>query len=424
MTRTEAPHQHLIDRLDIQNFEHRKLKNGTDLYFVGGIEEDLIRVELRFKAGRWYEPRHVVSRAVSNIMKKGTSTKNAKQIAVVVDFYGAQLEIEHGHDLTSIIIFCLGKYLDKILPVAEEIMTDASFAEDELEHFVKKQKQKLLISAQNTDFHANRKFNEVIFGKDHPYGYATFENDFNALNSSLLKDYHRKHYNPADATIFMAGNVNENAIALVEKHFGHYQKNGVIISSTDKNISTDFENKFFIAKEDSVQSSVRIGNISISKKHPDYPEFNVLNTAFGGYFGSRLMTNIREDKGYTYGIHSGVTHYKYGSFFVIQTETGNEVCAAAIAETYKEMDILKKEKMDADELMIIKNYMMGGLLRATDGPFNRINVIKNMVMSDLDTSYFDSLVSGIKNITADRLMELANTYLDQENMKEVVCGKK
>ena len=108
----------------------------------------------------------------------------------------------------------------------------------------------------------------------------------------------------------------------------------------------------------------------------------------------------------------------------IQTETGNEVCAAAIAETYKEMDILKKEKMDDDELMIIKNYMMGGLLRATDGPFNRINVIKNMVMSDLEISYFDSLVNGIKNITADRLMELANKYLDQENMKEVVCGKK
>ena len=141
--RTEAPALNKIDRLDINNFSQTKLSNGVAVYYVGGIEEDLIRIELRFRAGRWYEPQKVISRAVCNLMKKGTTTKTAKQIADIIDFYGAQLDIQHGYDYTSVIIFCLGKYLHEILPVVEEILTDASFMQDELDHFVQKQKQKL-----------------------------------------------------------------------------------------------------------------------------------------------------------------------------------------------------------------------------------------------------------------------------------------
>ncbi len=422
--RSTAPGLKKIDRLDINNFSRTQLDNGVNVYYVDGIEEDLIRVELRFKAGRWYEPQKIVSRAVCNLMKKGTSTKDAKQIADIIDFYGASLDIQHGFDYTSVIIFCLGKYLPEILPVVEEILTEASFKQDELDHFIKKQKQKLLISAQNTDFHANRKFNSVLFGEKHPYGYSTHENDFDNLNSDLLIDYHHIHYNPADAIIFISGNIKENTIQLVNSYFGKYSTYGRVISASSKLMDTETQNKFFIQKNDSVQSSVRIGAHSISKKDSDYPHFNILNTAFGGYFGSRLMTNIREDKGYTYGIHSGVAHFNNASYFSIETEVGNEVCEKAIIEIYKEMDKMKNVEMDLDELTIIQNYMMGGMLRATDGPFNRINVIKNLVMSDLDITYFDSLVEAIKNITQQRIMELANKYFVQENMKEVICGNK
>ncbi|MBC8045341.1 MAG: insulinase family protein, partial [Fimbriimonadaceae bacterium] len=175
-------------------------------------------------------------------------------------------------------------------------------------------------------------------------------------------------------------------------------------------------------RKDSVQSSVRIGCISISKHHPDFPELNVLNTIFGGYFGSRLMSNIRENKGYTYGIHSYITHLKHASYFAVDTEVGNEVCKNAIAEVYKEMNLLKSIQIDAEELNVVKNYMLGTLLRATDGPFNRINIIRNIVLSDLDFSYFDSLVHAIKTVTPERLKELANKYLVKEHMKEIICG--
>lgn len=424
MNRTEAPGLQQIDRLDIRNYTEHTLINGANLIIVGGVEQELIRVELIFHGGRWYEPKKVISRTVCSLMQKGTSTKSAKQIADSIDYFGAHVEIHPGQDFTSMSIFCLRKYLAEILPIAEEILLDATFPEEELNMFIARKKQKLRINAQNTDFHADRKFSAVLFGDAHPYGYSMTEETLDDLQRDDLVRYHRNHYNPGSAMIFVSGNVSDKDIAMIDACFGKYAVTDKHVSPTDKSIHTNAEHKFFIPKDDSVQSSVRIGTLSIGKTHPDFPDLNVLNTLFGGYFGSRLMTNIREDKGYTYGIYSSITHYRHASYFSIETEVGNEVCASALEEIYKEMDLLKKVAVAEDELSIVRNYMLGGLLRATDGPFNRINVIKNTMLSGLTLSYFDNLERAIRNISADRIMELAQQYFDYETMKEVVCGKR
>lgn len=424
INRIDAPELKNIERLEINNFNSFQLSNGVPVYYVEAPEEELVRVEMRFKAGRWYEPQQGISRATCNLMKKGTSKHNSKQLSDAVEFYGAHLETQHGQDFTSVEILTLDKYLHHILPVAEEILTDATFPEEELNLFIERQKQKLRINAQNTDFHANRKFSNVLFGENHPYGYALTEHDLDQLSKDTLLNYHRRSYVPGNAHLFMAGKITEHTFQLIEKYIGQYQPAEKSVSATDKSIHTATENKFFIEKNDSVQSSIRIGNITISKTHPDYPGLNVLNTLFGGYFGSRLMDNIREDKGYTYGIYSSIQHYDHSSYFSIETEVGNEVCEAALKEIYYEIDQIRSVLTDDEELTIVKNYMMGSLLRATDGPYNRINVIKNIVMSGLDTSYFANLVNAIKTITPEKIMELANKYLVAEHMKEIVCGKK
>ena len=170
INRNSAPELQLIDRLDINNYKKTSLSNGVDVYYVDSNQEELIRIELRFRAGRWYEPQQAVSRAVCNLMRKGTIQKSAKQIADIVEFYGAHLDVQSGQDYTSMMIFCLSKHLEKIMPVAEEILLEANFPEEELALFIQKQQQKLRINAQNTDFHANRKFSNVLFGSQHPYG--------------------------------------------------------------------------------------------------------------------------------------------------------------------------------------------------------------------------------------------------------------
>ncbi|MEZ5012872.1 MAG: pitrilysin family protein [Chitinophagales bacterium] len=424
MMRETAPALQQVTTIDLRNYTETQLANGVPVYYTTAQEEDLIRIEWRFHAGRWFEPKKLIARATSALMRKGTSTHSAKELADMVEFFGTQIQSSFGQDDTSVHITCLGKYLSRILPVVEEILTDAIYPEEELHLFVQRQQQRLRVSAQNTDFHANRAFQKALYGVEHPYGYAMEEPDLFAISRQELQDFHRTHYLPGTATIFIAGNVQNDTLALLEKHFGK-QKRTSIVSPFEQIVAKPAtDKKIFIDKADSVQSSVRIGGPIIPKTHPDFPGLNVLITAFGGYFGSRLMSNIREEKGYTYGIYSTVSHHTHASYFSIETEVGNEVCDAAIAEIYHEMRRMREEKMPEAELAKVKSYMMGSMLRATDGPFNRINVIRNMIQSGLTPAYYDDIVSAILNATPEHMQLLAQKYLNEKDMYEVVCGKK
>jgi predicted Zn-dependent peptidase len=146
----------------------------------------------------------------------------------------------------------------------------------------------------------------------------------------------------------------------------------------------------------------------------------VLNSLFGGFFGSRLMSNIREDKGYTYGIYSYLENHVQESAWVISTEAGRDVCEATVAEVYKEMEVLRNEPVDADDLLLVQNYMMGSILGDLDGPFQIINRWKNIVLNGVDSSYFQNQVATIKSVTAAELQELANKYLHPEKFYELV----
>jgi zinc protease len=146
----------------------------------------------------------------------------------------------------------------------------------------------------------------------------------------------------------------------------------------------------------------------------------VLNTLLGGFFGSRLMSNIREDKGYTYGIHSYLMNHMHESGWLISTEAGKDVCEATIAEVYKEMQILRDEPVDEEELLLVRNYMMGGLLGDLDGPFQIIGRWKNIILNNLTEQYFYDSINTIKSITTEELMALANKYLRPEEFYELV----
>ena len=157
-----------------------------------------------------------------------------------------------------------------------------------------------------------------------------------------------------------------------------------------------------------------------NRHHPDFVKAQVLNNVFGGFFGSRLMSNIREEKGYTYGIYSYLENHIQESAWVISTEAGRDVCEATITEVYKEMEELRNELVDDEELLLVRNYMMGSILGDLDGPFQIINRWKTIILNDLPTDYFYKQIHTIKTVTAAELQELANKYLQPGNFYELV----
>ena len=169
-----------------------------------------------------------------------------------------------------------------------------------------------------------------------------------------------------------------------------------------------------------VQGAIRIGRQFPNRHHPDFMQMMVLNTVFGGYFGSRLMGNIREEKGYTYGIHSYVQSHFQDTALIISTEAGKDVSEATVEEVYKEMEILREELIDEEELLLIRNYLIGTILGDMDGPFQTIGRWKNIILNNLDEQYFYDTIKMIKNISAEELQAVAIKYLQPEDFYELI----
>jgi predicted Zn-dependent peptidase len=425
LNRTIAPNFNTVEKIEMVRASEKKLSNGISVFSVNAGTQEVVKVEFLFAAGMYEQHYPLQATTTNTIMEEGTSKMNANQIAEAVDYYGAFLETSVAQDNASIVLYTLNKHLAATLPIVEQIIKDAIFPEHEIDIHLKNKKQKFLVNNQKVATIARKRFAELVFGEKHPYGIDVKEKDFETLTRQYLIDFYKKHYLSNNCKIILAGKINDSVYALLEKHFGGNDWDGNALERKP-HIETDIitEKTHLIFKEDALQSAIRIGKIMFNKTHPDFQALQVLNTVFGGYFGSRLMSNIREDKGYTYGIGSGLVSLKHSGYFFISTEVGVDVCAKAVDEIYYEMNRLREETVTDEELELVQNYMLGTFLRSVDGPFAMADRFKSIVEYGLGYDYFDKYIATVKNISASELRSLANKYFSKESMIELVVGKK
>ncbi len=423
LNRDNAPEISQIEKIEVQRAVATKIKNEIPVYSINAGTQDLVKIELIFPAGMWQQTAPLIGSAVSAMLQEGTSKRSAKTIAEAVDYYGAFLQTEMRQDVSIISVHSLNKHLPNVLKVVEEVITDSIFPQSEWDTYLRNKKQSFIVNNQKVGFVSRKKFSELLFGNTYPYGHNVIEKDFDNLKRESALDFYKKSYTANGAIIVASGNVTDATMKLIEKYFGGIKSN----SGTNKPTVVEPKSQIgshLIEKQDAVQSAIRIGKLLFKKSHPDYPAMQVVNTIFGGYFGSRLMANIREDKGYTYGIGSRLVSFSQGGYFIISTEVGVEVTSAAIKEIYFELHRLQTEKVSESELQLVKNYMLGTFLRRIDGPFALADTFKGIHFNALDYDYFDRYVEVIKNITPVEIMNLAVKYLQKEEMVELVVGKK
>jgi predicted Zn-dependent peptidase len=308
-----------------------------------------------------------------------------------------------------------------VLPVIEELITDAVFAEEEIAIYKQNQIQRLKVSLQKCDFVANRFIDEYLYGFNHPYGRYTSIEEFNALQREQIVDFYNRYYRNGKCIIFVAGKLQDNLFSQLNKTIGHLPLNKLDLAEKHHHVTSSKEKKRnIINDENGVQGAIRIARPFPNRRHPDFTKAQVLNNVFGGFFGSRLMSNIREDKGYTYGIHSYFQNHVQQSAWMVSTEAGRDVCEATIQEVYKEMKVLREELVDEEELLLVRNYMMGSILGDLDGPFQIIARWKNYILNGLTDAYFYNAINTIKTVTAEELKQLAEKYLNPEAFYELV----
>lgn len=416
-----------IDIIHAQNFS---LPNGIPVYYINAGTQDVIKIEVIFRAGSREQDTPLVAGSTNSMLEEGTKKHTSEEIASLLDYYGSFLETSVQQDYASVTIYTLGKHIDKALPILEEIIKEPSFPKNELDIYLHNNKQRFLVDEQKERVVAARNFPALLFGDAHPYGHKTRLEEFDGVKRDYLEAFHKKYYTYGNCAIIASGRVNDILLNKIGDYFGKGPATPNTSNSTgdaDRFILHSASQKInFIPsnKNDSVQSAIRMGRLLFLKNHADAIPFQILNTILGGYFGSRLMSNIREDKGYTYGISSSVVFLQHAGYFNIGSEVGRDVCEAALVEIYKELERLCNEPVPADELRLVKNYLRGNFMRSMDGPFALAERFKHIWLHNMDYSYYENYVNALSTITSSQLMEMANKYLHKDSIYELVVGAK
>jgi len=421
--RSVPPALQLIDKVHYTKPQTEILSNGIKTYLIEGGSQDIIRFELLFKTGSFHQDKPLQAYAVAHLLKNGTRGRKSEEINQLWDFYGVSLQIDAQKDLISVGFFCLTRHLDPVLDLLFEIISQAVMPEEELEILLSNRRQKFIVNQKKVQHLARVHFNELLFGALHPYGSLLRLEDFENLSRADLLDYYNRFLTPSNCICFIAGQFPHNITDILNEKISRLPWPGKELSVENSfTICTSGERKHKIILNDALQSSIRIGKLIENRHHDDYHKISITNTLLGGYFGSRLMRNIRQDKGYTYGINSAIIALLKSAYFFITTQVGNDVIQPAVKEIYHELENLSKRPADIHELTMLKNYLSASFLRSFDGPFMQMERFKEIVLFGLEYNHYDDFLPTLNALTAQEIQRTADQYFSPDDMLELIVG--
>lgn len=394
-----------------------KLSNGVPILHLNTIEQDLVKIEVVFDAGKWFETKPEVSHFTVQMLDKGTRSLSSKQIAQLFDQYGAHIELSGNFDFASVSLYVLSKHLAKLYPVFLELITSPSFNEKELsllkDHFI----QELKIKNEKTSYLASKLIRKKIFGSSHPYGQTANDEEINRIEVNDLTSFFGERMKPS--SVFILGKIYSDDLNSLKNTLGSIEIN--TSPSANFRLSENLGIANYIEKIGSVQSSIRLGKRTLQRDHPDYAGLLILNYYLGGYFGSRLMKNLREEKGLTYGVSSSVNSLKNDSILLIGTDVNKENRELAINEIMKEVDLLLTS-IESEELELAKQHFIGSLQGEMASPFSILSKIKNIELYQLPITYYQDLIKQIDSVTYQDLLQLAESHFKKDAFFEVSVG--
>ncbi|HNZ43388.1 MAG TPA: pitrilysin family protein [Bacteroidales bacterium] len=424
INRKQPPALKVAHKLHIPEPRNEKLVNNIPVYLFDLGETAITKIDFIFEAGNLHQPAPLLAFYTNKMLTEGTLSYSSFEIAQKLDYYGAWLNKTVSKDHAVVSLSVLNKHLKYVLPVLNEIINHPKFSDDELKTHTRKDKQAFIDDGRKVNEVAGLHFNHQLFGKHHPYGSLTTAADFDRQQAAKLQAFHDQRYTAEKCNVVVSGKLSKDILPLLNYFFGYSKKGKQKSENRASSVICPGKQKQFIEMPSAVQSAIRIGKISINKTHEDFMKLYILNTILGGYFGSRLMKNIREDKGYTYGIYSMMMSFQQAGVFLIASEVGAEVCQRAVDEIYKELKILNTELIVQDELELVKRYMAGSVLRSFDGPYQVADRFKSLLKYGINyKKYYMDFMNTINAVTAEDLLHTSQKYLQESSMLELIVGK-
>lgn len=418
INRQEQPRVNTIEHIDFVKPHIFDITPDVPLVWMKDVPNDSVRLDLFFDAGIT-RGKDSLPAIVHALLLSGTGTLSSVEIHESIDALGGFIDTDLAFETATVSIYCLREHIEAIAALVANAINGLSFRENEVEDALRSMSQKFRENKQKVKHVAQQQFRGALFASDEAYSTLPEESDFGSADRQAMKRFFRDHYLNGLTRMTLVGNLEQDTVDALIDLFGKLAMDKLPVYGSD---FTGKDKRLHFPVEGSVQTAIRMGRILFPKAHPDYIGFQMVNTILGDYFGSRLMSNIREDKGYTYGIGSAMMELHNSGYFVIVTEVGTDVVHATLKEIRVEIERLQTELIDPGELELVRNYVLGQLLKSADGPYAMLDMYNSVDIYGLDLSFYDDMIRSVKNITPERIRELAIAYLQWDDFLIVTAG--
>lgn len=404
------------------------LENGLTVLIMEDHRFPTVFVNLQISgAGPLYEPAELPGLAsiTAQMMREGTKTRTSKQIAEEVDRLGATLSVSSsfGSSGATLSASGLSDNLDEWFPLAVDVLMNPSFPADELANLKQRLKVQLRAQRSQPSFLARERFSRAVYGS-HPAAVVSATSEsIDAITPELLAKWHRERYAPQNAILGIAGDVRaQEMIAKLKKWFASWQKTD-LREVLPPNPTPALAKKIYVVdRPGSVQSTIWLGNIAIDRRDPDYIAMVVWNRIFGEGPAARLFLNLREEKGYTYGVYSGFTALKYPGPWQASGDVRTEVTEGAMNEFLKEIRRIRDEKVPDTELTEAKQSMVANFALSLEQPTQLLSYAITRKIYGFPDDYWDTYPAKIMAVTADDVQRVARKYVNPDTLQVVVVG--
>ena len=386
----------------------------------------IVKVVLAIKAGSITEPAEKAGLAnlTADLLNEGTTRRSSKEISDAIEFVGGDLSTSGGADYITVTLSVLKKDVEVGFDLLSDIVINPVFSDDEIKRRKAIIKSSIIQQKEEPGIVASKAFNKAVFG-DYPYGRPVegTEESLDAITRRDIIDFHREHYAPNNAILSVVGDITKGELrSLLEKYFKGWAKRGIVEKPLPA-LGPVTGPRIIKIDKDLTQANIILGHLGIRRDNPDYYAVSVMNYILGGGgFASRMMDNIRDNKGLSYDVHSFFSASKYAGSFQAGLQTKNRTAHIAVKEILKEMERIRTEPVTDKELSDAKSYLTGSFPLRIDSNSKIASFLVAVEFYDLGPDYVDRYKKLIDSVTKDDVLRVAKQYLNTKDYVLVLVG--
>ena len=419
----QPPRIHPVTISDLALPHEVVMPNGVRLFRLDGTHRGVVRFDILIKGGYAVQSKPLQAMFVNRMLREGAGEMSADDISRKLDCYGAWIDAYSSQGCNHLTLCTMSKHFLPLLDLLETMLKRPLFPESNLEVLKRNNKSHFMVNSNKVDVVSQRYVENSLWGEGHSFAHMVEPNDYDAISVDDLHEYYSRVYNNSNCTLFLAGDVDDVMLNSITERFGTGTwGSGGLLPEIDVHSPQTIYGCRKITVGDTLQSSVKMGFMLPSPSLDDLHRLRFLTVLLGGYFGSRLMSNVREENGYTYHIDSSLDAYGKRYAFMICSETDNAYVAPLVKEVYNELARLVNEPFPEEEVELVRSYIMGELCREYEERFAKSEAFINAWLSGEPFSSVNDYIETVRQVTSDELHDVACRYFASQPMIEIIAG--